>query len=316
MLGSHLWEQLTDAIILTEQMRVQDPQYQQLLERVSEGCGTQQDYQLLCTRIIGDSVDIKSDTFMSAPMIIPGNKLVDKLNWIHAESHASEINCQLLISEATDICKSIDLCDSKQKQLSQLTVTKSGNLPRQCPLFPGMPIKLTENIAVELGLSNSTSGIIKDVVYDPRERIQNTKQHILQYPPLCVIVTMHKSTCPQLQELAPHDVPIFSTSKSFQYKFPGMKKPVSITRRQLPLVPAYAYTSYKSQAQTLPAAVVDLVIPQKMPVKDTSFAYVPLSRVRKLSDLAILRRFDIKVLQKQKTSDHIKQDAKFELMSN
>ena len=114
-------------------------------------------------------------------------------------------------------------------------MTKSGNLPRQCPLFPGMPIKLTENIAVELGLSNSTSGIIKDVVYDPRESIQNTKQHILQYPPLCVIVTMQKSNCPQLQELAPQDVPIFSTSKSFQYKFPGMKKPVTIRRRQLPL---------------------------------------------------------------------------------
>ena len=84
----------------------------------------------------------------------------------------------------------------------------------------------------------------------------------------------------------------------------------------MPLVPAYAYTAHKTQGQTLPAAIIDLVVPDKMPVKDSSFAYVPLSRVRQLKDLYILRPFTLNVLCKQKTNDHKAQDERFTHLSN
>ena len=76
-------------------------------------------------------------------------------------------------------------------------------------------------------------------------------------------------------------------------------------------MPAYAYTAYKSQAQTLPCAIIDLVPAPHMNVTDSSFAYVPLSRIRDSKDLAILRDFDISVLQKERTLDHQAQDKRF-----
>ena len=149
------------------------------------------------------------------------------------------------------------------------------------------------------------------MVCDEREQFSRGSQHTLTCQPLYVVVTFHNTTCPKLDGLPSKDIPIYPVTTSFSVRFPGAARSTSISRNQFPLVSAYAYTSYKSQAQTLEAAVIDLVVPDRMPVRDTSFAYVPLSRIRRLDDLAILRPFDIKVLQKGKTQDHQAQDDKF-----
>ena len=76
----------------------------------------------------------------------------------------------------------------------------------------------------------------------------------------------------------------------------GKPKKVNITLEHFPLVPKFSITSHKSQGMTLNKAFVDLVPVQKNPV-EINFAYVPLSRVRKLHDLHILRRFKDDVLK-------------------
>ena len=69
---------------------------------------------------------------------------------------------------------------------------------------------------------------------------------------------------------------------------------LSIKRRALPLVPAYSITTHKSQSQTLNNVVIDLKLPNEN--DDIAAIYVPLSRVKRLVDLIILRHFDYKVL--------------------
>ena len=69
---------------------------------------------------------------------------------------------------------------------------------------------------------------------------------------------------------------------------------LSIKRRALPLVPAYCITTHKSQGQTLSKVVIDLKLPNE--TDDIAAVYVPLSRVKRLADLVILRHFDYKVL--------------------
>ena len=66
----------------------------------------------------------------------------------------------------------------------------------------------------------------------------------------------------------------------------------------MPLEPAYSCTAHKSQGQTLDKVVVDLVAPRWMKRIDTSFVYVPLSRVRRLQDLVILRPFSPDLITK------------------
>ncbi|CAF3049571.1 unnamed protein product, partial [Rotaria sp. Silwood2] len=60
------------------------------------------------------------------------------------------------------------------------------------------------------------------------------------------------------------------------------------------LVPAYCITTHKSQGQTLNKVVIDLKLPNEN--DDIAAVYVPLSRVKRLVDLAILRPFDYNVL--------------------
>ncbi|CAF1590993.1 unnamed protein product, partial [Adineta ricciae] len=63
---------------------------------------------------------------------------------------------------------------------------------------------------------------------------------------------------------------------------------------QLPLVPTYSITTHKSQGQTLNEVVIDLKLPRD--TDDIAAIYVPLSIVKRLRDLIILRHFDYKVL--------------------
>ncbi|CAF3545553.1 unnamed protein product, partial [Rotaria sp. Silwood2] len=65
---------------------------------------------------------------------------------------------------------------------------------------------------------------------------------------------------------------------------------LSIKQRALPLVPAYCITTHKSQGQTLSDVVIDLKLPNE--TDDIAAIYVPLSPVKRLADLIILRHFD------------------------
>ena len=62
---------------------------------------------------------------------------------------------------------------------------------------------------------------------------------------------------------------------------------MTVCRKQLPLVLAYAYTDYKSQGRTLERAVVDLASASSM-----QSVYVMISRVKTMEGLAVLRWFN------------------------
>ncbi|KZV80408.1 hypothetical protein EXIGLDRAFT_594862, partial [Exidia glandulosa HHB12029] len=56
---------------------------------------------------------------------------------------------------------------------------------------------------------------------------------------------------------------------------------------QLPILPGFAMTTHKAQGETLDGALVDL-----QGCRGSEPPYVMISRVRRLSDLLILRPFD------------------------
>ena len=70
---------------------------------------------------------------------------------------------------------------------------------------------------------------------------------------------------------------------------------INVTRTQLPIPPAFAITTYKAQGLTVEKIVVDLQLPPT--ASQVASIYVPLSRVKRAEDLAILRPFVMKILQ-------------------
>ena len=75
---------------------------------------------------------------------------------------------------------------------------------------------------------------------------------------------------------------------------------IHVNRTQLPIVPAFAITTYKAQGLTMGKIVVDLQLPPT--ASQVASIYVPLSRVKRAEDIVILRHFDMKVLQVRPTS--------------
>ena len=97
--------------------------------------------------------------------------------------------------------------------------------------------------------------------------------------------------------------------------FKGKTK-IKVNRTQFPLTPAYAFTSHRSQGQTLPYVVLDLNFPPPPIVVEPALTYVPLTRVRNLNDLAFFRDFPISSLQIPPTLDQTKELARLQILNN
>lgn len=181
-----------------------------------------------------------------------------------------------------------------------------------------MPVLLTDNIACELGLSNGTQGIFRELVYDEQEDLDSLKVKSNVFPsntiyirkPLYALVEINTSQVEtDLDGLPSKLIPIPLIKKQFTIPVKqlfgslfqavqGRKKvpeTIRITRTQLPIVPAFAITTYKAQGLTMNKIVVDLQVP--IGTKQVASIYVPLSRVKSGEDVVILRPFDMKVLQ-------------------
>ena len=190
--------------------------------------------------------------------------------------------------------------------------SKTEHLPGLLPFVPGMPVILTQNIAIELGLINGVTGIFRQLVYQANsastdvfsDAFPNNTQYV--HRPLYALIEIAKSkiNC-NLEQLQPKLVPIPLIEQTFRINIadvlpkdkkpkPNLKAVLSIKRRALPLVPAYCITTHKSQGQTLNKVVIDLKLPNEN--DDIAAVYVPLSRVKRLADLIILRHFDQKFL--------------------
>ncbi len=226
---------------------------------------------------------------------------------------AAQTGQPLMVCVAQDTCKGKPIEDpTLVKKLLELSDSKTEHLPGLLPFVPGMPVILTQNIAIELGLINGMNGIFRQLVYEESsvltdavsETFPNNTQYI--HRPLYALVEIAKSKIEcNFEQLQPNIVPIPLIEQTFRVDIadilPKDKRPktnrkaiLSIKRRALPLVPAYSITTHKSQGQTLKNVVIDLKLPTEN--DDIASIYVPLSRVKRLADLIILRHFEYKVL--------------------
>lgn len=181
-----------------------------------------------------------------------------------------------------------------------------------------MPVLLQENIACELGLSNGTPGIFRKLVYDETaEHTASLNENAFTSDTLLIhnaqyaLIEIPKSKTKGFERLEPQIVPIPVVDKTFTVSLEQLyadktgiikalsakqcRTTINVKRRGLPLVPAYSITTHKSQGQTLPKIIIDLNMPPG--IVEVASAYVPLSRVKQLGDIAILRDFDISALR-------------------
>ncbi|KAI9430689.1 hypothetical protein H4582DRAFT_1823603 [Lactarius indigo] len=149
---------------------------------------------------------------------------------------------------------------------------------------------LLANTAPHAGLANDSRGIVTDIILDAREDIGNNHAGTtkLNFPPVAILFTPFGETEQKVGSLPRGVLPILPIEKTFRV---GGKNGISVKRRQFALTPAYAFTDFKAQGQTLKAVIVDVGKPPTGSLNGFN-AYIALSRSRGRDTIRLLRDFD------------------------
>jgi len=168
-----------------------------------------------------------------------------------------------------------------------------GNLADKVKLAVGMQVMVTLNLSTDKDLANGTRGTIKDILLDPQESTPIPDEDgviHLAYPPALILFKPDVEVNYQFNGLKKGLLPICPSEKSFNVMDANGQR-FHIHRRQLATTPAYAFTDFKSQGQTILVLFVDIAPPPGGNLTNFN-TYVALSCGRGCSSIRLLRDFD------------------------
>ncbi len=141
---------------------------------------------------------------------------------------------------------------------------KRKDLPETVEVAIGAKVLVTQNIETDLDIANGTRGTIVDIILDEREPPREHGKDIidLKYPPVYILVKLKKTRLKQLPGLEAGVIPIRPIVQKMRVNVSERKsKTRAITWTQYPITPAYAFTDYCLQGQTILSVMVDLAKP-------------------------------------------------------
>ncbi|KAJ3537287.1 hypothetical protein NM688_g6714 [Phlebia brevispora] len=284
VLGKLLWLSVNTVVNLTEPMRqsgVHNQRFVDLLSRLRTGNCTDDDYTLLCTRIMRTKLtDDEKLQWRDAPAIVYDNATKDALNIRAVHAFARAKGSEPVWYSCTDKHKRRVLADPVLKsRLRDMHSGQTKGLLGSIPLIPGMKVIVTKNFDVVAGVVNGSVGVLRDVRYHTNAAEEKNISSCL--------VAVPDADQHQMSEAQTDEVPILNDTVYFRLNQPYSKKGLSIARTQIALQPAYAFTAHRVQGQTYDHVVVDL-----QGCRGSEAPYVMLSRATSLDGLLLLRPFD------------------------
>ena len=225
--------------------------------------------------------------------------------------HACNYNQIKYVVHADDQTNGQPLTKRQRLATAHLTLDETQKLPHKIEIVKGMKAMILMNISTDSDLANGSRGIIEDIILNPREGEHTKSSSIcLRYPPAVILFRPLFGRNRTFPGLPVGVVPVFPTRKRFKI---GGRSGVVIDREQYALTPAYAFTDFKSQGQTIESVIVDLARPPSG--KLTGFnAYVTLSRSRGKSTIRLLRDFDEKLFTVHPNEHLRREDARLEIL--
>jgi len=330
ILGRQAWEFLKskNVVMLTQQMRVTDSRYVELLDRVREGTCTETDRQLLLTRQVqhdnGDFFLGKPET-SHVPVIVSCNTQRECINRRCTIAFAHATDRTIVVFSAHDTGeKGIPLSMTRQSYALQKVNSDTAIAPGITALAIGMPVMLLKNQNHALGITNGTVAVLRQMVLHPDDQhttpVTETcgdytvKKLYLKHLPLYMCVEpldslsdLHKKQQPSAantntslghtvhglpRNIPAGCIPLFPEEYKLDMKDHHLGS-FTVHRKTFPVTAAFALTYHKIQSQTLKGgAILDLSQPPSLPT-DPAAPYVMLSRVPSLNKLWILQDFSL-----------------------
>ena len=310
-LGRAIYLQFETVVKLTEQCRITDPVWNQVLANCRVGECTEDDLNqigdLVLTNEKCQTPDFDTKPWSDAILVTSQHGV--RVAW----NEYALLKHRQLSGQTVYVCPSEDTIakDESSLTLAQKIIVagmkekQTGRLQERMQISVGMKAMVVLNIATEADLANGTRGEIVDLVLDPREDPQTVKEEgcrcHLQYPPRMVLFKPYTETELQLEGVPKGQIPIFPSEAKFSIREQN-GAPVKVCRRQLAITAGYAFTDYKSQGQTIEHVIVDLGKPPSGALSPFS-AYVALSRSRGRNNIRLLRHFDDALFTRHPSED-------------
>ena len=291
--------------------QIEDIRYGELCARVKYGNGTQEDYDLLRTRIFNKNF-IKKTEFEKTKIILLRNNIRAKANEIMIKDFAFKNNKSIVFNESQDNWQNKGLKGFENKDLCikshlhKIDESKTEKMCTKLQLVIGCTYIISRNYCTELGLANNTEVRL--------ERIFTVNDK-----PICLLVSKlrdgDRDKIPWFQNLNNNLYPIFEETCYFKLNLFPYGKSINISRKQFPLMLCFAVTCNNQQGATLASGLVDLTTPIDGKWSQPT-ANVALTRFKKLDDLTLVDDFDINILRKKPHKHLLEEENRYRVLAN
>lgn len=295
MNGVVLWRQVQVVVkLIKNQRHGTDPVFASVLDRLRVGESSSQatiididghslvrDLDYLRNRelskLVGHSPE-SLPTFRDAPVIVGSRDIRDAINVKLIAYHAKRLGQAVNVYHSRDFHQRQPVAGTVRERFWGMSSRETRDSLGRLPLFLGMKVMVMDNLAFGNGVVNGSEGTVHDIKYEVDEDGRRYAS---------VVYVRIPGSALNSRGLDPDVVPIVPERTRFDFVYKTMEKSGrrSVSRQQIPILPAYSYTDFKSQGRTLEKAIVDLATARGQGV------YVMLSRVKTLSGIAILRWF-------------------------
>ena len=142
---------------------------------------------MLSERVIGNFPG-NTPSFENNQISCPGNELVMQINDMFSTRHSEEK--MVFVTTAKDTCDKKRLPKKFAESIKNLSATNRGGIPGEIRMFVGMPVFISKNQYVELGITNGAKGVIKEIhLKNGRNITEDTGFHDVKFADAdCIIL--------------------------------------------------------------------------------------------------------------------------------
>jgi hypothetical protein len=302
ILGRQIYEEFTTVVILKEQMRVVDPVWRAFLDRLRHGKVEPKDLEML-RRLVITNPECPPRDFAKYPwqdmrLVTPRHAVRRHWNEAAIREHCFKKKKTLIVCPAQDLCRGRPLTIAERYGLAiKMKGAKRAKGGEDVVEFAiGAQVLVTQNIDVDIDVTNGARGEVVGVVLDPDEEDIDEDATIveLRKMPKCVLVKMTRTRAERLEGLEDGVIPIEPRTMPILVNVrlrEGKMVKRTIKRTQFTMTAAYGFTDYRSQGQTIPTILVDVAKPPSGKI-DLFNLYVALSRSSGRDTIRLLRDFE------------------------
>ncbi|KAG8724803.1 hypothetical protein FRC09_013989 [Ceratobasidium sp. 395] len=340
-IGRKIYESFNTVVILKQQVRVTDAVWQKFLSNFRVAQVDSSDIALLDSVTLTNpkciQTDFSQEEWKDCVLITPRNAVRMRWNDKSVEEHCRRTGEQLLTVKALDTCKDndtrrpIDRCEQYfamksggNSQNSRKGRRERGGLPDEVQIAIGMKVMVTQNLNTDIDITNGARGEIVGIMLDPLEPTFSPTQPqvTLTQLPSYILVKLDRTRASTLPGLEAGVIPVVPSTRNYSISIPFVQSDGqicsvtrSVKRVQFPISPAYAFTDYRAQGQTLKKAIIDIAEPPTGGKLSQPNVYVALSRCSGLNSIRILRDFDRSILRRPINLDLIQDDERLERLN-